>query len=47
MKQAKKIDILNQKRSKYNQEAGKKTLILVGMLIFFVVLLSFAAILMV
>jgi len=47
MKQAKKIDFLHQQRSDYNREAGNKTLILIGTLIFFVVILSFAAILMV
>lgn len=39
-KQTKQIDYLHQKRSGYNRQSGKKTLLLVGMLIFFVAVLS-------
>ncbi|HSX08765.1 MAG TPA: hypothetical protein VLF93_01270 [Candidatus Saccharimonadales bacterium] len=40
-------DFLHQERSNYNRQSGKKTLVLVGILIFFVVVLSIATILMV
>lgn len=40
-------DFLHQERSRYNRQSGKKTLALVGILIFFVVLLSIATILMI
>jgi len=43
----KKIDYLNQERSNYNRQSGKKTLMLVGILIFFVVALSVATLFMI
>jgi hypothetical protein len=46
MKQTKPIDYLHQERSRYNRMSGKKTLVLVGILIFFVVVLSVATLLM-
>ena len=48
MKQKKEsVDFLHQERSRYNRASGKKTLALVGILIFFVVLLSLATIFMI
>ena len=47
MKKNKNIDYLHQERSNYNRQSGKKTLFLVGILIFFVVILSVAMIVMV
>ena len=35
-----KIDFLHQERSNYNRQSGKKTLVLVGVLIFVVVILT-------
>jgi cytoskeletal protein RodZ len=47
MKRKKKTeDFLHQERSAYNRSSGKKTLFLVGILIFFVVVLSITTILM-
>ncbi|HWY79220.1 MAG TPA: hypothetical protein VNW29_02585 [Candidatus Sulfotelmatobacter sp.] len=43
----KQIDFLNQERSRYNRQSGKKTLLLVGVLIFFVTILSIATLLMI
>jgi len=46
-KKIKKTDFLHQERSNYNRQSGKKTLFFVGILIFFVAILSLATILMV
>jgi hypothetical protein len=46
-KQIKTEDFLQQERSNYNRQSGKKTLAFVGILIFFVVILSIVTILMV
>ena len=46
MRQKQNIDYLHQERSGYNRMSGKKTLVLVGILIFFVVVLSIATLLM-
>ncbi|HVA96793.1 MAG TPA: hypothetical protein VND99_04010 [Candidatus Acidoferrales bacterium] len=43
----KKEDFLHQERSVYNKQSGKKTLVLVGILILFVTVLSVATILMI
>jgi hypothetical protein len=43
----KKEDFLHQERSTYNKASGKKTLFLVGILIFFVTVLSVATLLMI
>lgn len=40
-------DFLHQERSDYNRQSGMKTLFLVGVLIFFVVLLSVTTILLI
>lgn len=42
----KTMDYLHQERSNYNRQSGKKTLLLVGILIFFVVVLSVATLVM-
>jgi len=46
-KQTQKMDYLHQERSNYNRQSGKKTLFLVGILIFFVAILSVATLLII
>jgi len=45
-KKTKQADFINQERSNYNRRSGRKTLLLVGVLIFFVTILSIATLLM-
>jgi len=47
MKKQKSEDFLHQERSSYNRMSGKKTLVLVGILLFFVVFLSVVTIILI